>query len=158
MTWLHPGANPLFSLAASYRMQRADRRRARQSQPGSILFSPTQTDRSTTSPSRATRSRTAPGSPPMWVCNKAVSAKLYTKLFPLPRDSRLSVRISMHAVLIHSAHRDLNLLFPCLLFCWLRLSCISSYFHLSPCPRPSLETYQSVPSAERVQQYLSVSV
>lgn len=96
--------------------------------------------------------------PPRCECATRSSAPNCTRSFFPLHDSHLSLCINMHAVLIHSAHRDLNLLFPCLLFCWLRLSCISSsYFHLSSCPLPSLETYQSVPSAERVQRYFSVS-
>lgn len=77
-------------------MQRASRRRARPSQPGSISSSPILTDRSTTSPSRVTRSKTALGSPQMWVRNKVVRTKLYTQ--PLPPASQLpSLPLHLHA-------------------------------------------------------------
>lgn len=99
-------------------MQRAGRKQARPSQPGSILFSLTQTDRSTTSLLRATQSKTVPGSPLMWVCNKVVSTRLYTQPPPpIPHTHfHLFICINMHTVLIHSAHTDPNLLFPCVLF------------------------------------------
>lgn len=56
-----------FSTTVSCRMQRASQRPARPYQPGSILYSLTQTGRSTTSPSRATQSKMVHEFPLMWV-------------------------------------------------------------------------------------------
>lgn len=76
------GRKPDMSLSTSVscRMQRAGRRPARPSQPGNTLYSLTQTGRSTTSPWRATQSKTAHEFPLMWVQRPCV---LFMSLFLL---------------------------------------------------------------------------